>query len=289
MTERGVEVRSFETAGPLGTHIVVKVTKTDDRVAREINDVVLTTIERFESELSTHRPTSGFMRWRKGDGSAPPAAVEVLREMEHWRLASEGALDPLTSQPAVSGTTAAHVRPYRFDGDRLVSTGDCSAVDIQATAKGWIIDRAAEAAAHGAPDAGVSVAGGGDVRFVGPGIRRIGIENPLRPYDNEPPLAVIDLPAGAIATSGPARRRDAAGSSHLLDPRTGSAPSGISSVSVVADLAAAADSAATAAAVMAPQDGLSWLVRQGLAALIVGDSGDLEATELWTARFGEVS
>ena len=56
-------------------------------------------------------------------------------------------------------------------------------------------------------------------------------------------------------------RRDAAGESHILDPRAGAVAAGIASVTVIARSAMLADALATAAFVLGPDDGLALLER----------------------------
>ena len=279
-----------------------------------INEAVLSEIERGESLLSVHRSDSALSRWRSGETEiAPPELVEVCLAALKWWRRSGGAYNSFTAElaefwlsadrSAATGASAGHhidegelaavverLRVPRFveDAGRLVRVGPCEHLDLNAVGKGWVVDRALDVAAGLAPEFRVSVSAGGDLRWVGPGTWRVGIENPRRPYDNEPPLAVIDLPPGAIATSGAARRSLAPGASHLLSPLNGRPAREVLSVSVVSASAENADATATAAAVMAPADAIDWLdsVAEVFAALLVTTEGELLATPEWAVMFG---
>ena len=307
----------YETIGPLGTHIEVVVEHEDgdapgDVTPAAVNDAILAEIERGEDLLSVYRADSALSRWRNGTTEdAPPEVVEVCMAALRWWHKSGGAFNPFTTElaefwlavdaspdtstPDADGTedglaaVVEQLRAPRFveDSGRLVRVGPCERLDLNAVGKGWIVDRAVGVAAELAPESRVSVSAGGDLRWTGRGTWRVGIENPMRPYDNEPPLVVVDLPPGAIATSGATRRSLKPGASHLLSPLTGRPARDVLSVSVVAGSAETADAAATAAAVMSPGDALGWLdsLAEVWAALLVTAEGEVRTTSQWSAMF----
>jgi FAD:protein FMN transferase len=97
---------------------------------------------------------------------------------------------------------------------------------------------------------------------------RIGIEDPRDPSRV---LAVVPVTNGAVATSGTAHRGQ-----HLVDARTGRPPSGIGSVTVLADSLTWADIDATAAYVQG-QSAAAWLAtRPGRTGLVVWADGTTE-------------
>jgi FAD:protein FMN transferase len=79
---------------------------------------------------------------------------------------------------------------------------------------------------------------------------RIGIEDP---HDPKRLIAMVPVHSGAVATSGTAHRGD-----HLVDPRTGQRPTGIASVTVIAESLTSADIDATAAYIHG-RDAARWL------------------------------
>jgi thiamine biosynthesis lipoprotein len=100
---------------------------------------------------------------------------------------------------------------------------------------------------------------------------RIGIEDPADPHRI---LAVVPVLTGAVATSGTAHR-----GRHLVDARTGEAPTGIASVTVVAASLTSADIDATAAYARGP-DAARWLeTRRARSGLVVWDDGTTTTVE----------
>jgi thiamine biosynthesis lipoprotein len=209
-------------------------------------------------------------RWRQAEASGTPPDADELAA-----LADSMAEPPLTVGP---------------DGIPI-ATGDVSGVDLNAFAKGWIVDRAVEAGLGAAAAAGLdlaavdlSVNAGGDLRHRGSPPLRVWIENPLRPYDNEPPLTVIGLADGGVATSGAARRGFRVGGhwyGHVIDPRTARPVDAIASISVVAGDAATADVLATVLGVDPPQLAVDRATRYGVACLVVDPAGRVLTNDRW--------
>ncbi len=151
--------------------------------------------------------------------------------------------------------------------------------DLSGIAKGYAVDRVAEAiAARGADDFMVEV--GGEVRTAGRNrtgrLWRIGIERPqLRHGSVQRVVALDDL---ALATSGDYRRyreHDGLRFSHIIDPRTGRPiRHRLASVSVVHPRCTMADALATGLLVMGPVDGYELAVRRKLAVLFLVREGD---------------
>ncbi len=149
-----------------------------------------------------------------------------------------------------------------------------ASVDLGGIGKGFAAARALDSMLAVWPELpGALVDLGGDVAVVGSppenGPWLISVDSPWRPGRS---LGTIRLPAGGVATSGPARRRFGPGGAlhHLIDPATGEpADSGPLAVTVVARDPADADAHATALAVSATADDYIG-ARPGLGALVVG-------------------
>jgi thiamine biosynthesis lipoprotein len=129
--------------------------------------------------------------------------------------------------------------------------------------KGWAAERAATHLAA-LPDTDFSLSAGGDVtcRTLDPAGRpwRIGIEDP---HDAAALVAVVPVHTGAVATSGTARR-----GAHIVDARTGRAPTGLASVTVVGTSLTAVDVDATAAFALGA-DAAAWLRPRGHRAAVL--------------------
>lgn len=245
----------------LGTVVEVRAGGRDDD---KVDTAVVAEIERLNLVFSAYRQDSELCRWRAGeDAAAGPDLVAVLAEAHRWHEFSGGAFHPateslrawwldaqrrdcLTGDPPAAGPI-----PYDLVHGRPRRLGDCGGLDLNAIAKGYIVDAALEAGWRVGVDSLV-VNIGGDLRHRGEGGVRVGIENPLRRADNAPPLGIYTLSNRALATSGSARRGFSIAGRwypHVLDPRTGWPVTAVASISVVADDAMTADALATVAGV----------------------------------------
>jgi thiamine biosynthesis lipoprotein len=208
------------------------------------------------------------------------AALAVLREADRvfstYRADSvisrlgRGEIAPTECPPEV----AAQVREVLALGDAAErDSGGAFAVcrggvlDPSGVVKGWAAERAA-AALQALPDTDFCLSAGGDLtcRTLAPAGApwRIGIEDP---HDPSRLVAVVPVHTGAVATSGGARR-----GAHIVDARTGRAPLGVASVTVVGRSLTAVDIDATAAYALGP-DAANWLRTRGVTALVVHADG----------------
>lgn len=198
--------------------------------------------------FSTYRPDSFICRLGRGDvaiADCPPELMEVLTLGELARVQSDGAFD---------------VRRTGLDG-RIT-------LDPSGVVKGWAVERAATAL-RALPDTDCCLSAGGDmvchVASPASAAWRVGVEDP---FDAGRIVAVIPLRNGAVATSGLAHR-----GAHLVDARTGEVPSGVASVTVVADTLTWADIDATAAFAHGCS-AARWLAnRSGRSGVIVWEDG----------------
>jgi thiamine biosynthesis lipoprotein len=205
-------------------------------------------LRQVDRVFSTYRPDSAVSRLGRGEldlADCPPEVAEVL---------GLGALAEEQSGGAFA------VRRAGPDGAVVL--------DPSGVVKGWAVERAA-AALRALAGTDFCLSAGGDLlcRTVDPdGLPwRIGIEDPRDPHRV---LAVVPVVNGAVATSGTAHRGQ-----HLVDARTGRPPSGIASVTVLADSLTWADIDATAAWVQG-QGAAAWLAtRPGRTGLVVWADG----------------
>ncbi len=282
-----------------------------DRAAGSLFDE----IDRLQAVFSAFDPDSELSRWRRGDTDPADTSDEfagLMGEALWWQRRTNGLFNPLAGvltarwveaasegrrpdpdEMAALADTIAEPRFEIVDG-RPIPCGDCSQLNLNAMAKGHIVDRSLTLVADRFPPLDdLLVNAGGDLCHRGRGRMKVGIENPLRPYDNEPPLVVIEIANEAVATSGAGRRGFDVGPhrvSHVLDPRTGMAADASASATVVAPSAGVADVVATPLAILEPAEAISVLDELAesipLAALIVGHDGDRHASRGWRGRFG---
>jgi FAD:protein FMN transferase len=196
----------------------------------------LAVLRTADRTFSTYRADSVVSRFNRGEiVAAPPEFAEVVAIGAAAERASGGAF------------------ALRRGG----------ALDPSGVVKGWAAERAAAALAA-LPDTDFCLSAGGDItcRTADPTAApwRIGIEDPADPARL---VAVVPLRTGAVATSGSAHR-----GAHILDARTGRAPTGLASVTVVGDSLTAVDVDATAAFALGA-DGERWLAARGHRAAFV--------------------
>jgi thiamine biosynthesis lipoprotein len=291
----------------VGTTVEIEIRGLDDAAAREVDALAVGEMERLERIFNAFDPESELSRWKRDALDVASAEfVEVMRSAQEWQLRSGGRFNPLAgvvtarwraaesdgAVPApeeLSSLAAAIVEPrFRVVDGRVERSGDCDDLNLNAIAKGFIVDRAVDRAVERVAGRGgtVLVNAGGDLAHRGPAAIRIGVENPLRPFDNEPPIAYLVLADGAVATSGGARRGFRIGGrrySHVIDPRTGRPADRIASITVVADDAMTADVVATVLGVVDPRAAVDEAPSFGAECLVVGADGSLSCSAGWVS------
>ncbi len=135
-------------------------------------------------------------------------------------------------------------------------------LDLGAVAKGLAVDAAARELAE---FHNFAIDAGGDLYLSGRNAQNepwaVGIRHPRNDGELIDRLQIMNQ---AVCTSGDYERGE-----HILDPRTAQAAQRVASATVVAPFAMLADALATAAFVMGPEDGISFLTRMGVEGLIV--------------------
>ena len=219
-----------------------------DAAGRDAWAEVVATLRDVDRVFSTWREDSFVSRLDRGEvllADGPPEVAQVLALGERAAQESYGAFS--IRRPGPDGR------------ERLDPSG---------VVKGWAVERAT-LALRGLAETDFALSAGGDmvVRTHDPATPawRVGVEDP---HDPGRVLAVLPVRTGAVATSGTAHR-----GAHLVDARTGLAPRGVASVSVVASSLTWADIDATAAYALGP-DAADWLrTRPGRTALVVWADG----------------
>lgn len=272
--------QSYVHEGLLGTTAHIQV---ESVVAEDVEAAVVAEIRRLDDVFSTYKANSQLCRWRAGDDSAAgPELIAVLEQAQRWHQFSAGAFHPCTEnirrwwleaqqrgaivgRPPVAGEL-----PFRVVAGTVERLGDCSGLDLNAIAKGYITDSALNRGWQcGATWLSVNI--GGDLHHRGEQPIRVGVENPLSRFDNAKPIRVLELHNQAMATSGSARRGFRIAGQwypHVLDPRTGWPVDRVASVTVIADDAMTADAAATAI-------GVGGVIPDGVQYLLIDQVGQI--------------
>jgi thiamine biosynthesis lipoprotein len=226
------------------------------------------------------------------DGDVDPTVGNALmlagydRDWTLLRKPADGAED--AERPAVQVRITPGWRAIEIDREHAavrIPTG--VRLDLGATAKAWVADRAARGV-HEATGAGSLVSLGGDIATAG-----AAPEDGWRIYvtdDHRSPPGgqgqTISIRSGGIATSSTAVRRwSHAGQTrhHIIDPATGASVTRTwRTVSVAAETCLDANIASTAALIRAGSAPV-WLEQLGLPARLVGADGDLRLVGGWPA------
>jgi thiamine biosynthesis lipoprotein len=295
-----------ELSGPtMGTRYSVKLPgPLQAAELARIDSLVKARLDEVNRLMSTYDPGSELSRFNAHRSRAPfpvsAPTLDVFRVARDVSERSEGALDVTVGPLVEAWGFGASARPpvppdarqlerlrarvgfrrVRLDADGgSLSKADPETVcDLSAVAKGFAVDRIAEALLElGHPDFLVEV--GGELRGHGErpggGAWRVAIEAP--DPEARRVSSVIELRNLGMATSGDYRNfyeQEGVWLSHLIDPRTGQPiRHDLASVTVLHPDAALADAWATALIVLGPQEGRSVVEREGLMAHFIERDG----------------
>jgi thiamine biosynthesis lipoprotein len=237
----------------MGTVVSVDVRDDDDRARGPVDDV-LAWLHDVDARFSTYRPDSEICRIDRGELAPSDASDDVRWVLERCaalRRETDGAFDERA-------------------GGRL---------DPSALVKGWSVQRAADLLVTGGLT-DFCISAGGDVVCRGDALPRRGWRTGIQhPHDRQAVAAVVVGSDLAVATSGTYERGE-----HILDPRTGRAPSGVLSVTVTGPDLGTADAYATAAFSLGA-DGPAWtLGLRGYEAMTILADGVVLSTAGFPAR-----
>lgn len=285
----------------MGTQVRIVLYSAARAVADDAARAAFARIAALDEALSDYRDSSELMRVSRQAGSGPVAVSDdlfrVLQAAQEIGARSDGAFDvtvgPLSvlwrharrqgGMPDAADLAAARARVGRDkltidDRRRTVTlTTRGMQLDLGGIAKGFAADEAAAVLGRCGIDRAL-VAAGGDivVRDAPPGrdgwrIAMASIEGADRL-----PAGFITLRNAAVSTSGDAEQFAVIGGvrrSHIIDPRTGLALSGRSSVTIVAPRGMTADALATTVSVMGGADGMRLVeATSGAGAFVVEET-----------------
>lgn len=210
---------------------VISIDVRDPGIPESVVDAMLARLEEIEARFSTYRPGSEIGRIARGELAEADASVEVRFVL--------GMCDDLNRTTDGWFDARGHRADGRLDPSGLVkgwAVEEATLLLDQAGARNYGCNCGGDVIARGEPEAGRPW--------------RVGIRHPDRADAVARVLAVRDL---AVATSGTYERGE-----HIRDPRTGRAPTGLLSVTVVGPSLTWADVYATTAFAMG-EAGPAWV------------------------------
>ncbi len=293
-------------ANVLGTLAEFVVTAPTREGARLATGAALSEIARLDGVLSNYRPDSELRRLNRArEMRVSPDLFAVLSQAEELQKRSGGAFSARmgavealwraadTSPPDAAAlrraVKSAEQQPRLDHARQIVARPEGLLFAVDALAKGYIVDRALDAARRTGVPGGLMIDIGGDLRCHGsPGFQQswhVGLADARLPYANAPLVAQVKLRDQAIATSGRGvRDRIIGGTAYgtTLSPHSGMPVTAHLAASVVAPTAAQADSLATALLIMPPEQGLSLAAQSGAQARITQSDGAVLTTADWS-------
>lgn len=170
----------------LGTVIDIRVVAGDRAATIRAENIVCDEIVRLEQVFSVYDRTSMLHRWIVDPTIATSDEFEELLSVAlRWQVRSRGAfnvrtrgLRDLWARAAADGrrphpaelhalATGIADAPYASDGHVIRQIGDCRTLDLNAIAKGFIVDLASGAAWRRGDLDSVTVSAGGDITHRG--------------------------------------------------------------------------------------------------------------------------
>ena len=270
----GVATQLFHADHLLGTSLDMAVVSASAPMAELAMDRVRAEIARLELVLSGWRGDSELAALNAAARhQASPDLYNVIATGEAWRLRSKGAFS------LAPGFRSAGL--VLEEESRIIRRPAGMRLDVDAIAKGYIIDRALAAAKTVPGIEGVLLDIGGDLCCSGRApdgkAWRIGVADPSDLADNAPPLAIAALNNRAIASSGRGLRGHS-----IVDPAGGAMRGDILMATAVAPSAMDADALATIFHVLPPEQGIALADSlPGVAAHSVQANGSVAVSQGW--------
>jgi len=275
----------IRTAEKIGTFVQVTVITADENQAEAAFKDVFKEFDRVNNLMSAHRDDSELAKVNRASGIKPvrvsPSLVDILEKSAEYSRKTGGAFDVTIGpvlrlwgfyrnkgylpsdkelQEAVSRVGWQNLAIDK-KSSTVFLTGRGMALDLGAIAKGYAVDRAAEALKElGIKNAMINAGGNlyaiGDKDGTG---WNIGIRHP----EKDDIFATLHITNTAVATSGCYERFfDLSGKRfcHIIDAHTGRPiDNGILSVTIIAPTATDADAMSTSVMLLGPDDGFSLL------------------------------
>jgi FAD:protein FMN transferase len=257
-----IHTQVTRTEVAMGTLVTIQVVRSEDAGVKDAVNRAFGWFHEIERRCTRFYQRSELMQLTSRVGEPVPAST-ILYETVKLALKvaeeSDGAFDPTVTD----SNSDVSFRDVHLDEDRrTIALLRPLSLDLGAVAKGLAVDTAAREL-H--PFTDFVVDAGGDLYLGGCNSRgdpwTVGIRHPRLDHQLIDSLRVSNT---AVCTSGDYERGH-----HILDPRSGDAAAAVASATVIAPTAMLADALATAAFVLGPTEGISFLERLGVEGLLV--------------------
>jgi thiamine biosynthesis lipoprotein len=298
----GPALERYEYAQPhMGAEVRIVLYAPTAAAAADASQAAFARIAQLDDELSDYRESSELMRLSRQAGGEPVKVsgdlFRVLRASQQLFHRSSGAFDATVGPLSVIWRRARRLAempdPVRLaDARRLVGSDKLDLdddrrtvrlaapgmrLDLGGIAKGFAADEAAAVLRKRGIGAAL-VAACGDIVVTGAPAGADGWRIAVASLDgaDRPPARYITLHHAAVSTSGDAEQFVTSGGvrySHIIDPRTGWATAGHSSVTIVAPDGTTSDGLATAVVVLGWEKGLRLVDSTPGAAGLVMEAG----------------
>jgi thiamine biosynthesis lipoprotein len=261
----------------MGTLVTIHVVTPDTPGSNEALDRAFGWFHEIEARCTRFDEASELKQLTTRAGVPVPVSsilFEAIRFAVTVAEDTSGAFDPV-HQPLERLEPAPTYRDIEIDTARqTIAVRRPLTMDLGAVAKGLAVDAAARELL---PFKNFAIDAGGDLYLGGVNEQgvpwSVGIRHPRLDGRLIDSLRVSDK---AVCTSGDYERGD-----HIVDPRAGTSPAAIASVTVVAPTAMLADALGTAAFVLGPVEGIGLLTRHGVEGLIVTPALERHETSGW--------
>lgn len=300
----------------MGTRFRIVLYADNDRAANLASRAAFERISQLDAIMSDYRETSELMLLCKRPcGTKIKASEDLFRVLsisQELASRSNGAFD-VTVGPVVRLWRRARRTGEMPDrqklAEALVSSGykklsldpatrsvtlekNGMLLDLGGIAKGFAVDEAMKVLKRNGITRAL-VSGGGDIAVSAPPPGETGWVIGIAPLESTqgPPSRYVLLRDCAVSTSGDAHQYVKIGGvrySHIVDPRTGLAVTGHSSVTVIAENCTSSDGLATAASVLGPVEGSALIDSTPGAAALFLRADDKGTMTVETKRWNEV-
>jgi FAD:protein FMN transferase len=281
----------------LGTVMELQIVGNSQASLDRQRDLVLGGIERLEEIFSVFRDESELNRLNRTCGIQVEVSAElasVLEDcLESWRI-SNGVFHPCAGALSAAWRDGhcvdkvvefLQVQPYVIEGTQ-VNMHTHLPLNLNAVAKGYIVDELAATAFAGASIFEAMVNIGGDIRHLGEGGLIVDVLDPRSNAANAEVVSRVRVCHAGFATSGRAMRPIQLGNreiSHVFDPRTGEPVEHWAGVSVLSSSARLADILATTLMVLSFDEGLELVAdMEGTEFLAVDQDGEKFTSPGWS-------
>jgi FAD:protein FMN transferase len=273
----------YREAAIMGTRCSVELWATDRAEGDAAIEAVFADMRRIDALMSTYKPDSEVSRVNAGAGKAPvPVSAELfslLETAQQYSALSSGAFDITYASVGYLYDYREHKRPdgkaiaaalpgvdYRaLKLDRVKRTvffgKPGMRIDLGGIAKGHAVDRGIQILKErGLTHAMVNA--GGDTRVSGDRLGKpwiVGIRHPDR---KDEVVLRMPLEDAAFSTSGDYERFFDEGGvryHHILNPKTGTSPHEVRSVTVIASSATRTDGLTKTVFILGPKAGLEFI------------------------------